>query len=144
MDDATTAQGVLFDALANRPLHVHFDQPCTSSDGGAVLLKAADARLGLTARLGACLSDRREPSRIRHSMTDLVRQRVFGIATGYEDCNDAARLIDDPMPRLLLDRDPVRGAPIASQPTLCRFENRIDVRSIVRMGNALADTVIAR
>lgn len=144
MTDATTAQGVLFDSLLDRPLHVHFDQPRSSSDGGAVLLKAADERLGLTARLGACLSDAREPSRIQHSMTDLVRQRVFGIATGYEDCNDAARLIDDPILRLLLDRDPVHGAPIASQPTLCRFENRIDVRSIVRMGQELADTVIER
>ena len=144
MTDRASEQGVLFDALLDRSLHVHFDQPCTSSDGGAVLLKAADERLGLTARLGACLTDRRDPSRIRHSMTDLVRQRVFGLAAGYEDCNDAARLIDDPMPRLLLDRDPVGGAPIASQPTLCRFENGIDVRSIVRMGNALADAVITR
>ena len=90
MSDLVTAEGALFDALDDRPVHVHFDQPHSSSDGGAVLLKAADERLGLTAALGACLRDERDPRRIRHSMTDLVRQRVFGIAAGYEDCNDAA------------------------------------------------------
>ena len=144
MSDAITATGVCFDAPATRSVHVRFDQPQSSSDGGAILLKVADERLGLTAALGACLRDWRHPSRIRHSMTDLVRQRVFGVAAGYEDCNDAARLSADPMARLLLGRDPVAGAPIASQPSLCRFENGIDVRSIVRLGRTLADTVIAR
>ena len=144
MPDATTDQGVLFADLFERPLHVRFDQPDSSSDGGALLLKAADERLGLSAALAATMRDDRDPRRVDYPLVDLVRQRVFLLAAGYEDCNDAARLIDDPIPRLLLGRDPVDGAPIASQPTLSRFENAADGRSLVRLGHALADTVIAR
>lgn len=144
MADAITKQGVLFADLFDRPLHVRFDQPDASSDGGAVLLKGADERLGLSAALGASMRDDRDPRRVSHPLLDLLRQRVFLLAAGYEDCNDAARLIDDPIPRLLLGRDPVSGAAIASQPTLSRFENAVDGRSLVRLGHALADTVIAR
>jgi hypothetical protein len=74
----------------------------------------------------------------------VVRQRVYAIACGYEDANDAARLRDDPVQKLLLQRDPVRGASLASQPTLSRFENDVSKRSAVAMGYALMDGVIAR
>ena len=77
-------------------------------------------------------------------MLDLLRQRVLLIAAGYEDCNHATRLVDDPVVRMLLGRDPLEGEDSASQPTLSRFENRIDGRSLVRMGHALADTVIGQ
>ena len=142
MQDAIT-QGVIFASLLDRPIHARFDQPAASSDGGALLLKAVDEKLGLSAALARSLRDTRDPSRITHSLSDLLRQRIFALANGYEDCNDAARLIADPIARLLLDRDPIDGHDIASQPTLSRFENRIDGRSLVRMGHALADTVIA-
>jgi hypothetical protein len=142
MSDATTTQGVLFPSLVSRPVHARFDQPAASSDGGALLLKAVDDRLGLSSALAGCIRDNRDPTRVTHSMLDLLRQRIFLLANGYEDCNDATRLVDDPVPRMLLDRDPIDGDDIASQPTLSRFENRIDGRSLVRMGHALADTVI--
>lgn len=74
---------------------------------------------------------------------ELIRQRVYGLACGYGDCNEATRLSEDPMQRLLLDRDPVNGA-IASQPTLSRFENTFNSRSLVKMSCALAETVISR
>jgi len=112
--------------------------------GGALLLKAAVERLGLSAALAAVMRDPRDPRRMEHTLTDLLRQRVFLLVAGYEDCNDAAHLIDDPIPRTLLGRDPVNGAAIASKPTLSRFENAVDRRSLVRLGHALADTVIAR
>jgi hypothetical protein len=79
-----------------------------------------------------------------HSFRDLVRQRVFGIACGYEDCNDAGRLAEDPMQKLLVDRDPLEGSALASQSTLSRFENALGPKALMGMGNALADTVIAR
>ena len=138
----TTKQSVLFDELANRPITVSFDQPDASSDGGLLLLKACDERLGLTAKMGECIRDERQQEKISHSVADLLRQRVFSLAAGYEDCNDATRLAKDPMQRMVLDRDPVTGATLASQPTLSRFENQLDGRSLVRMGHALADTVI--
>ena len=142
MTEDITRHAIVFDRLFDRPLHVQFDQPDSSSDGGALSLKAADTRLDLTASLANCLKDKRNPKYITHSYLDLLRQRVFGIACGYEDCNDAARLVADPMHRLMLDRDPIDGDYLASQPTLCRFENAIDVRSMDKMAAALADQVV--
>jgi hypothetical protein len=105
-----------------RPIIARFDQPHASSDGGALLLKLADDRLGLTWRLASTIRDQRQPGKVAHPLRDLLRQRVFGLACGYADCNDAARLGDDPIHKLLLDRDPLDGAALGSQPTLSRFE----------------------
>ena len=70
-----------------------------------------------------CLSDKRAPEKIRHTLADLIGQRIFGIACGHPDCNDAEHLAADPIHKLLLGRDPVAGESLASQPTLSRFEN---------------------
>jgi hypothetical protein len=134
----------LFPGLFGKRVVAQFDQPHGSSDGGAVLLKACDDRLGLSERLSQCLADDREPGKIVHPLHDLIRQRVFGIACGYADCNDAARLADDPIQKLLVGRDPVAGQALASQPTLSRFENGIGPKALYRMGEALAEAVIER
>jgi DDE family transposase len=120
-----------------------FDVPYASSDGGAVLLKGIDTQLGLTKRLAACLVDDRQPGKVQHQTVELLRQRVFGLACGYADCNDAARLADDAIHKLLVDRDPIAGPALASQPTLSRFENIVGRRELLAMGHVLADTVIA-
>lgn len=140
----TTKQSVLFTDLCDKPVSVQFDQPDASNDGGALLLKACDEKLGLTARMSDCIRDTRQQAKVSHSIADLFRQRVYAIGCGYEDCNDTARLAEDPMQRMLLKRDPVKGEALASQPTLSRFENQLDVRSLVSMGHAMADTVIDR
>jgi hypothetical protein len=126
----------------SQPIIARFDQPHASSDGGALLLKAIDDRLGLTWRLASALHDRRQPGKVAHPLRDLLRQRVFGLACGYADCNDAARLGDDPIHKLLLDRDPLAGAALGSQPTLSRFENTVGRADLYRLGTALADTVL--
>ena len=77
-----------------KPVVAAFDAEHASSDGGAILLKGIDTQLGLTKRLAACLQDERQPGKIQHQTLELFRQRVFGIACGYADCNDAARLAD--------------------------------------------------
>src|SRR5256885_709093 len=125
-----------------KPLVAAFDTPHASSDGGALLLKGIDTQLGLTKRLAACLEDDRQPGKIRHQTLELLRQRLFGLACGYADCNDAARLADDAIHKLLLDRDPLGGPALASQPTLSRFENAVGARELIAMGHVLADTVI--
>lgn len=125
-----------------KPIVARFDQPDASSDGGAILLKRIDDELGLTARLASCLVDRRQPGKIQHSVLDLLRQRVFGVACGYPDGNDAARLAADPMHKLVLGRDPLTGASLGSQPTLSRFENAVSRPGLYRFGRALADSVI--
>ena len=103
----TTRQSVVFKDLFGKRVVARFDQPDSSSDGGALLLKACDERLGLTDALARCLPDGRQQSKVAHSFHDLVRQRVFGIACGYEDCNDAARVGNDPVHKLLVGRDPI-------------------------------------
>lgn len=144
MPDPTTTQCVLFPELFDRPLVVQFDQHHGSSDGGAVLLKAADTHLRLTERLAACLPDDRQPGKILHEMMELFRQRVYAIACGYPDANDAARLAEDPIHKLLIERHPIDGDALASQPTLSRFENCVGPRALYRLGEALAETVIER
>ena len=144
MNDDTIPQTVLFPDLFNKPLVATFDQPHASSDGGAVLLKAADARYGLIEGLARCLVDDRQPGKVRHALTDLLAQRIFGLACGHPDANDAARLADDPMHTRLLGRDPIVGDPLASQPTISRFENQVGVPELYAMGCALAASVIAR
>lgn len=130
MNDPTITQRLLFPDLFDRPLVAQFDQRASSVDTGALLLKAADRRLGLTAALAACLDDERQPGKVRHDLQDLLAQRVFGIACGYPDANDGARLADDPVHKLLLDRDPFAGLPLASQPTVSRFENAVSTRDL--------------
>lgn len=126
----------------SKPIIARFDQPYASSDGGAILLKAVDDRLGLTWRLASAIRDGRQPGKVAHPLRDLLRQRVFGLACGYADCNDAARLIDDPIHKLLLDRDPLDGPALGSQPTLSRFENAVGRADLYRLGTALADTML--
>ena len=126
----------------SKPVVAAFDAEHASSDGGAILLKGIDTHLGLTKRLAACLQDERQPGKIQHQTLELVRQRVFGIACGYADCNDAARLADDAIHKLLVDRDPIAGPALASQPTLSRFENTVGWRELLTMGHRLAETVI--
>ncbi len=144
MRDDTTRQSVLFSDLGARPVVAQFDQPHASSDGGAVLLQACDRRLGLTQALIDGIDDRRQAGKVRHALGDLLRQRLYAIACGYPDGNDASRLGRDPMQKLLCGRDPVSGEDLASQPTLSRFENALGRADLYRMGVALADTVIER
>ena len=144
MRNDSTQQCVLFPEIFGKPLLARFDQPHGSSDGGAVLLKACDERLRLTERLAGCFRDERQPGKVMHTLHDLIRQRVFAIACGYADCNDAARLADDPIHKLLVGRDPVAGAALASQATLSRFENAAGPKLLYRMGETLAEVVIKR
>ena len=144
MSDDSTTQCLLFSGIFRKPVSAQFDQREGSSDGGALLLKAADRRYGLLARLASCLHDERQPGKVDHSLRELVAQRVFSIACGYPDANDSARLSGDPMHKLLLDRDPVEGRDLASQPTLSRFENGVGVKELYRLGEALAVSVIQR
>ncbi len=144
MRDDTIPQTVLFPDLFNKPLIATFDQPHASSDGGAVLLKAADARYGLIDGFARCLVDDRQAGKVRHTLTDLLAQRIFGLACGYPDANDADRLADDPIHKLLLGRDPIDGDPLASQPTISRFENQVGVQALYAMGRELAASVIDR
>jgi len=144
MFDDSTTQCLLFPDICRKPLVAQFDQREGSSDGGALLLKAVDRRLGLLDDLTACLQERRQAGKVDHSLRELMAQRVFSIACGYPDANDSARLAKDPIHKLLLDRDPVADNDLASQPTLSRFENGVGVKELYRMSKALARSVLRR
>ena len=144
MSEVNLTQCCFFPELFSKPLVVSFDQLHASSDGGAILLRAADRRLGLTSRLGACLVDERQDGKIEHTLWELIGQRVYGIACGYTDANDAARLADDPIFKLLLDRQPVTGQALASQPTLSRFENGVAGKQLFALGETIVDSVLEK
>jgi len=144
MSEDSTTQCVLFPGIFRKPVVAQFDQREGSSDGGALLLKAADRHYGLVAGLAACLRDERQAVKVDHTLRELVAQRVFSIACGYPDANDSARLCGDPIHKLLLDRDPIEGLDLASQPTLSRFENAVGVKELYRVGEFLAESVIER
>jgi hypothetical protein len=135
---------LLFPDISSKKVVACFDQRHGSSDGGAILLKAANRRYGLIEALASGLQDERQAGKIEHTLEELLAQRVFSIACGYPDANDAARLAADPIHKLLLDRDPIGDDDLASQPTLSRFENAIDTKELYRMSEALAASVIQR
>jgi hypothetical protein len=140
----TIPQTVLFPDLFDRLVVATFDQQHASSDGGAVLLKAAERRYNLIDGFARCLVDERQPGKVHHSLADLLAQRIYGLACGHADANDADRLADDPIHKMLLGRDPVAGEPLASQPTISRFENGHGMQALYEMGRELAASVVER
>ena len=121
-----------------------FDHPDLTIDGGSLLLKAVDDRLGLTEAMTRLLVDSRFAGKIVHSFHDLFRQRIYALACGYADVNDVAHIGRDPLYKALLDRDPLSGSDLASQPTLSRFENCLGKTDLYRMSQALLNTVLDR
>jgi len=97
MDDDSTRQSVLFSDLSGKPVVAKCDQQHAGSDGGTILPQACDQRLGLTEALIGGIDDRRQSVKIRHTIGDLVRQRMYASACGYPDGNDAGRFGADPI-----------------------------------------------
>lgn len=137
-----TTECVVFPELFDLPTLVRFDEPAMSSNAGLLLLKAADRRLGLTERVLPYLPDGRDASRVQHDILALLQQRVYGLAAGYEDCNDAARLGSDPIFKMLLGRHPITGNDLATQPTLSRFENAFKAQDLRLLHDVLMNVVI--
>jgi hypothetical protein len=125
-----------FPTAAGLPLDAAFDGGRLTSDGGLPWLAEADQTLGLCAALAACVPEWRHRQG-RHRLADLVRQRVFQIACGYEDQNDATTLRRDPLLKLVCGRLPTSGDDLASQPTFSRLENAVDRHAVERMAEAL-------
>ena len=130
-------------SLEDKAVLVDFDGGRLSSDGGLVLLNDPDDQIGLTRDLAAVLRDPRDPRRVNFTLHDLLKQRVLHIAAGYEDANDANTLRHDPIFKLLLGRLPESGAPLASQPTLSRFENRVSRTALYRLAKVFVHQFIA-
>jgi len=137
-----TKQSVLFPELFSKPCSVEFSDERLSGHGGAVLLSACEARLGLLSQVADCIVDTRQAGKVKHTIKEQLMQRVFGLALGYEDCNDASVLCEEPILKLSCGRDPFHGERLASQPTLSRFENSLDSTELYRMSLAIGTAVL--
>jgi hypothetical protein len=125
-------------SVRRKKLTVDFDGGNQSSDGG-LLLRQAERKLGVCARLSEAMPDRRDASRIRHEMFEMVMARVCAIACGHKDAIDLDRLRHDPLMKIAVGRCPTTGAPLAPQSTIRRLENAPSKTEAARLAAALVD-----
>ena len=126
-------------AVHRKKLTVDFDGGNQSSDGGLLLLRQAERKIGVCRRLAEVMPDRRDQSRVRHEMFELVAARAFAIGCGYKDGNDLNRLRHDPLLKIAVGRCPESGSPLASQSTISRLENAPRKVEAARLAGALVD-----
>ena len=135
MSDCATSR-LRFETHADLALEAAFDGGRITSDGGLVWLSEMDEELGLCEAISECVPEWRK-RKGRHSLASLVKQRVFQIACGYEDQNDADALREDPLLKMVCGSLPESGGDLASQPTLSRLENAVTIGSCHRMAEVL-------
>jgi len=111
-------------AVACKKVSVAFDGGMLSSDAGVLLLRDVERRLGIAARLAACLTDHRDPNRIDHTLVEMMRLRMFAIAAGYEDTNDCTTLRRDPVFKMAVGRAPESGERCARNRRCCGWRTR--------------------
>jgi Transposase DDE domain group 1 len=131
-----------FDFLAGVPVVVETSAAQLTSDAGLLAYRQLDERIGLTRAFAGVLDDPRTPEQTDHPFLEMTRARVYGILAGYEDQNDHDLLRTDPVFKLIADRSPA-AAPLASQPTLSRFENAINIPSLKRLRDVFLDQFLA-
>jgi hypothetical protein len=133
-----------FPFVSGKAVITRFDGGNITSDAGMLLLAQADRKLGLCQALAESILDARDPSKVAHPLLDLLRERVYAIALGYEDANDLDTLAHDPALRVACGRGLTPEDRLASQPTLSRLENAVDSKDLLVMGMRLAALVIAQ
>src|SRR5437763_7676642 len=133
-----------FPPVAGQTLRADFEGGALSSDFGPLLLRGIDRQIGLTERLATAVRDKRHPSYIDHPLRDLLAQRIYQIASGYADGNDANSLRHDPLFKLSPERPALEPAQdLASAPTFSRLEHSVDRKDLYRLTHALVDHFIA-
>ena len=128
-----------FPAVHAKKITAAFDGGRLTSNGGVMLLAMAERRLGLADKLARVFPDRRDPTRVLHSLVDMFRSRMFAICCGYEDADDLDHLRSDPAFKLACGRLPDTGRDLCSQPTLSRLENAPRLRDVIRLTYTLVD-----
>jgi len=137
-----TQRVLFFASISGKKVEADFNGGTTTGDGGVLLLRELESRIGIVDRIVESLWDRRHQSYVDHSYTDLIRQRVLQIACGYEDANDSDDLRSDPGMKAACDRLPITGDDLASQPTISRLENDVSRTDLYRVGRAFVDAFI--
>jgi len=137
-----TKQLLLFKDISGKKVEADFDGGEVSSDAGLLFLRETEAKHGIIRRMAEVLRDRRHQSYITHDVLELLSQRVFQIASGYEDANDCDDLRKDPIIKIACEKLPDSEEELGSQPTMCRFENAPSRTDLYRLGEALVDLFI--
>ena len=125
-------------SVERKKITAAFDDGRISSDGGVMLLALADRRIGIADRLAAKITDRRDPTRVVHALSDILRARILAIACGYEDADDLDRLRSDPALKLACGHLPDSGRDLCSQPTVSRWENAPSLREVIKLMRVMA------
>lgn len=132
-----------FPAIGRKKVTGAFDGGRLTSDGGVMLLAAAERRMGIAGKLASLIADPRDPNLVTHSVADILRTRILAIACGYEDANDLDHLRTDPGFKLACGRLPDSGADLCSQPTMSRWENAPTRHEVAAMSYAMIDIYCA-
>lgn len=139
-----TRQPLLFSSLKSKKIQADFNGGSLTSDAGVLLLREVDKHLGLIDAINRCIPDPRNEFFIVHQQKTMLAQRIHGIALGYEDLNDHQSLRDDPLFQIVTERGVTKdNLPLASPPTLCRLENRIDRKALADIAKVFVETFIA-
>jgi hypothetical protein len=132
-----------FSSLGPKAVVADFNGGRLTTDAGALLLRQVAENLGLFDALDAAIPDPRDPALVIHDQRAMIAQRVTAIALGYEDLNDHQALRSDPVLQLAAGRPPEPDRPLASPPTLCRLENRVDRKALIKIAEVLVDRFLA-
>jgi hypothetical protein len=133
-----------FDISGVKKIEGEFSAPELSSDGGLLLIRAADDRLNLSEQIALKLDDKRQSGKVKYSLVDMVRQRMYMIATGNEDVNDADRLASDPMHKICVGSNPETESDLASDSTIGRLESNRTAEELERLQQLLVHLYLQR
>lgn len=129
--------------VKDKKVELTFNGDRISSDGGLLLLRETERQIGLIESISSCITDIRDSRYIDHTIHEMITQRVFQIAAGYEDCNDCNDLRSDMIFKACADRLPQTGADLASQPTMSRLENTVSSKELIQIGRKLLEYFVA-
>jgi hypothetical protein len=134
-----TKQLMLFKDISHKKVVADFNGGDVSSDAGLLFLREVESKIQIIKRISDVLKDRRHPSYVKHQFIQLMKQRVFQVASGYEDANDSDDLKNDPIMKIVCEKP---DASLASQPTMSRFENSLSRTDLYRIAQAFVDIFI--
>ncbi len=134
---------ISFARILGKRVEADFDGGALTSDSGVLLLREVESRVRIIERMASVLPDHRHQSYVAHSVVDLLKQRVFQIACGYEDANDCNALRSDPGFKAACNRLPITGKDLSSQATMSRLENSVRRSTLYRIAQAFVDGFIA-
>ena len=135
--DTVCHKQLSFGSLFGKQVRVDFEGGRITSDGGGLLLRELDERYGISEGAAKGVIDRRHTSWVIHELRALIKQRIFSIALGYDDNNDAETLRRDPALKAISGKLPETSGDLASPPTLCRFENMVTRKDLRKLADWL-------